>query len=62
MLERIRVLWLWLTCYMVATKWRTVEQVKFFKSEDEALDWARLYPLEAKVMIGKRGKMIMARW
>jgi hypothetical protein len=47
---------------MVATKWRTVEQVKFFKTEHEALDWARLYPLEAKVMIGKRGKMIMARW
>ena len=62
MLERIRVTWLWLTCYMVATKWRTVEQVKFFKNEDEALDWARLYPRDAKVMIGKRGRMIMARW
>jgi hypothetical protein len=47
---------------MVAIKWMTIEQVKFFKSKDEALDWARLYPRDAKVMIGKRGKMIMARW
>jgi hypothetical protein len=47
---------------MVATKWRTIEQVKFFKDEQDALDWARLYPSDAKVMIGKRGRMVMARW
>jgi len=62
MIERIRTTWLWLTCYMVATKWRTIEQVKFFKDEQDALDWARLYPSDAKVMIGKRGRMVMARW
>jgi len=62
MIKHIRTLWLWLTCYMVAVKWETVNQVKFFKREDEALEWARLYPYDASVMIGKRGKLLMARW
>jgi len=62
MIERIRTLWLWLTCYMVCVKWETVRQTKFFKREDEALEWSRLYPYDAQVMIGKRGKLLMARW
>jgi len=47
---------------MVCIEWRTVKQVKFFKCEDDALEWSRLYPYEAKVMIGKRGKLMTARW
>lgn len=62
MLERIRTLWLWLTCYMVCIEWRTVKQVKFFKDEEDALEWSRLYRYDAKVMIGKRGRLLMARW
>lgn len=62
MMNRIQTLWLWFTCYMVCIEWRTVKQIKFFKCEDDALEWSRLYPYEAKVMIGKRGKLLMARW
>ena len=47
---------------MVCVKWETIDQVKFFKREDEALEWSRLYPYDAQVMIGKRGKLLMARW
>ena len=47
---------------MVCIEWRTVKQVKFFKDEEEAVEWSRLYPYDARVMIGKRGRLMTARW
>lgn len=58
----IKTIWLWLTCYTVAVKWHKVEQVRFFSHEQEALQWAALYPHTAQVMIGKRGRLLRARW
>jgi len=62
LLQRIETLYLYLTCYMICIKWRNVKQTKFFKTYDEALVWAEGYPKDATIMIGKRGRMLGARW
>lgn len=62
LLQRIETLYFYLTRYMICIKWRNVKQTKFFKTYDEALIWAAGYPKDATVMIGKRGRMLGARW
>ena len=62
LLRRIETLYFYLTRYMICIKWHNVKQIKFFKTYDEALVWSAGYPVDATVMIGKRGKMLAARW
>jgi hypothetical protein len=62
LMQRIETTYYYMTRYMICIKWRNVKQTKFFKTYDEALDWAAGYPAEATVMIGKRGQMVSARW
>jgi hypothetical protein len=52
----------YLTRYMICIKWRSVKQTKFFKTYDEALVWSAGYPKDAVVTIGKRGRLLAARW
>jgi hypothetical protein len=58
----IRTLWYRLTCYVVVAKWEGVESVRFARDYEDALGWARCYPANATVMIGKRGRLIGARF
>ena len=62
MLTKIETTYYYYTRYTICIQWRTVKQTKFFKTYDEALVWAAGYPVDAKVMIGKRGTMMSARW
>lgn len=62
LLTRIQTTYYYMTRYTICIKWRTVKQTKFFKTYDEALAWAAGYPVDAKIMIGKRGRMLGARW
>lgn len=59
MLKRI---WLWLTHYAVIVKWDEVEKLHWARDEREAREWMQTYSADALVMIGKRGKLIAARW
>jgi hypothetical protein len=61
-LQRIETTWFFFTRYMICIKWRTVKQTKFFKTYDEALVWSTGYPVDAVVTIGKRGKLLAARY
>jgi hypothetical protein len=61
-LQRIQTTYYYLTRYTICIKWRNVKQTKFFKTYDEALVWAAGYPVDAKIMIGKRGRLMAARW
>jgi hypothetical protein len=61
-LLRIQITYYYLTRYAICIKWRNVKQTKFFKTYDEALVWAAGYPKDATIMIGKRGRMLGARW
>lgn len=58
----LRHLWYWLTRYTVVMRWCDGESVRFAKTYDEALQWTRCYPMGAVIMIGKRGKLIAARY
>jgi hypothetical protein len=62
LLQRIETTWFFFTRYMICIQWRTVKQTKFFKTYDEALEWSTGYPVDATVMIGKRGRMLAARY
>jgi hypothetical protein len=62
LLQRIETTWFFFTRYMICIEWRNVKQTKFFKTYDEALAWSTLYRADAVVMIGKRGKMLAARY
>lgn len=59
MLKRI---WLWLTHYAVIAKWDEVEKLHWARDEREAREWMQTYSADALVMVGKRGKLIAARW
>ena len=61
-LQRIETTYHYLTRYMICIKWRNVKQTKFFKTYDEALDWAAGYPVDATILIGKRGRLIASRF
>jgi hypothetical protein len=58
----LRTLWYRLTCYVVVAKWEGIESVRFARDYEDALGWARCYPANATVMIGKRGRLIGARF
>ena len=58
----IKTLWYRLTCYVVVAQWQGIESVRFARAYKDALGWAACYPSDAVVMIGKRGRMIGARW
>lgn len=58
----IRTLWYRLTCYVVVMQWEGIESVRFARTYEDALDWAACYPRNAVIMIGKRGRMIGARF
>ena len=61
-LRRIETTYYFYTRYMIAVRWRNVSQIKFFKTYDETLVWAAQYPRDAKVAIGKRGRLLATRW
>jgi hypothetical protein len=43
-------------------KWEGIESVRFARTYEDALSWAACYPSNAVIMIGKRGRMIGARF
>lgn len=61
-MKALKLFWLWLTQYMVAVEWDGVRKVHWAKTEREALDWLECYSADATAMVGKRGKLIAARW
>lgn len=61
-LRRIEMFYFYLTRFMICVRWGTVKQVRFFKTYDEALVWSAGYPVDATVLIGKRGRLLAARW
>jgi hypothetical protein len=61
-MKALKTLWLWLTHYMVAVRWDGIEKIHWAKTEHEARAWLQCYSADAMCMIGKRGKMIAARW
>ena len=62
MLNVLETTYYYLTRYMICVQSGKIKQTKFFKTYDEALQWAALYRKGATVMIGKRGKLVGARW
>ena len=54
--------WFYLFGYVCCFKWEGVESMRFAKTYDEALEWAACYPHNATVLIGKRGKLVGARF
>lgn len=60
-METIQTLWFWLTRYMVAIEWEGQEITHWAKTEREALEWLACYP-DGLGLVGKRGKLIAARW
>lgn len=58
----IKTLWYRLTCYIVVMQWQSGESVRFVRTYKEALEWAACYPADATVLIGKRGRLIGARF
>jgi len=58
----IKTLWYRLTCYVVVAQWEGIESVRFARDYEDALGWARCYPANATVMIGKRGRLLGARF
>jgi len=58
----LRTLWYRLTCYVVVARWEGFESVRFARDYDDALGWARCYPAGATVLIGKRGRLLGARF
>ena len=58
----IKTLWYRLTCYVVVMQWQGGESARFARTYEDALDWARCYPSDATVLIGKRGRLLAARW
>jgi hypothetical protein len=61
-MKAIRTMWYWLTRYMVAIDWEGMRIVHWGTSYEDAVEWMRLYPAEAVVMIGKRGRLMSARY
>ena len=55
-------LWYRLTHYTVVMQWEGKESARYAKTYDEALAWARCYPADATVLIGKRGRLIASRF
>ena len=58
----LRTLWYRLTCYVVVAQWEGIESVRFARDYTDALDWARCYPSNATILIGKRGRLIGSRF
>jgi hypothetical protein len=58
----IKTLWYRLTAYVVVMQWEGGESVRFARSYEDALDWARCYPAGATILIGKRGRLIASRF
>ena len=46
----------------ILAKWDEVEKLHWARDEYEAREWMQTYSADALVMIGKRGKLIAARW
>ena len=61
-MKAIKMMWFWLTRYMVAVEWDGMRKVYWAKTEREALEWMQCYGADALAMYGKRGKLIAARW
>ena len=55
-------LWKQATYHMVAVQWDTVRKVHWARNMSEALEWAACYPEGSTVLIGKRGKLLAARF
>lgn len=61
-MKAMRTLWYWLTRHMVAIDWEGKKIVHWATSYEDAMAWMVLYPAEAVVMIGKRGRLMSARY
>jgi len=65
---RVWYTWMWLTQYRVSVrlppvnKTRGLDAVHWARNYSEALEWAACYGNEDCVLIGKRGKLIAARY
>lgn len=58
----IKTFWMWLTRHLVAVEWDGIRKTHWATSMDDALEWAEAYPCDALVMIGKRGRLMAARF
>ena len=55
-------LWFWLTRFRVCVQWEEVMAAHWARSHEEALQWAACYPRGSVVLIGKRGRLLAARY
>jgi hypothetical protein len=64
-MKAIKLVWFWLTRYMVVAEWRDNNKVNrkvhWAETERDALEWMACYPVTDACVYGKRGKLLGGR-